>query len=104
MFNVTVKARCALHTFIVSVPSDSLAVEIETVSTPSQPVLAGTPPPSPPFHPDVDFTFEVGGAVSNLDHPIEYRFNWGDGFPVSMDYARCGGHSHRDPSVDDDRH
>jgi hypothetical protein len=78
IYLVQAKARCALHNAIQSDWSDTVEVEIETVSIPDTPVLAGDPIPSPPFHPNIVFTFETGGAASNLEHPVEYQFDWGD--------------------------
>jgi hypothetical protein len=45
----------------------------ETVSTPNTP----SGPTSGIF--DTDYSFTADGATSSLGHPIEYRFDWGDG-------------------------
>jgi len=45
----------------------------ETISAPSTPSgpLVGLP--------GLSYTFSAGGSSSNLGHPLEYRFDWGDG-------------------------
>jgi hypothetical protein len=45
----------------------------ESVSTPSTPTgsTSGTT--------GTTYTYSTGGASSNLGHPVEYRFDWGDG-------------------------
>jgi len=45
----------------------------ETVSTPARP----DGPTSGIVN--TDYSFTADGAISSLDHPIEYRFDWGDG-------------------------
>jgi hypothetical protein len=75
---VSVEARCALHTTVVSAPSAALTVTIaaavqETVSTPAAPGgptngVVGTA-----------YTYTAGGAVSSAGHSVEYRFSWSDG-------------------------
>ena len=76
-YTVTGLARCATDTSVVSSLSLGLSVNIsgctETVSTPNPPSgpesgLIGT-----------EYSFTTGMATSSLDHPIEYRFDWGDG-------------------------
>jgi hypothetical protein len=43
---------------------------ISTPDTPSGPIdgIIGT-----------DYTYSTGGSSSDLGHPVEYRFSWGDG-------------------------
>jgi len=53
--------------------------------------------PSTPTGPSIgslgqDLTFTTGGAVSSLGHPVEYRFDWGDG--IRSDWGN-GVQSHR---------
>ncbi len=91
IFSVRVKARCAIHQSIESAASDPLEVSIETITAPNKPTLAGSPPPDPPFNANVDFTFEVGGSVSNIDHAIEYQFIWGDGTQSTWITPDAGG-------------
>lgn len=90
-FTVTVKARCATHTYIESVPSGGLEVDIETVTAPTQPVLTGNPVPTLPYLINMDYTFQTGGALSNLGHPVEYQFDWGDGTPSLWITPDAGG-------------
>ena len=66
LFNVTVQARCALHTSIVSEVSDPLEVSIETITAPNKPTLAGSPPP-PSLQCECGFYLR-GGRIS-----FEYR-------------------------------
>ncbi len=73
---VKAQARCTTHTDMVSSESSGFSVTIgqtETVSTPSTPSgqASGTVGTS--------YTYSTGGATSSLGHPVEYRFNWGDG-------------------------
>gem|GEM_PF-3293613 len=73
---VQARARCATHTNIVSDWSPCFAVTIgtaETVSTPSEPVGPST------LCIGVAGNFTTGDANSNLSHPVEYQFDWGDG-------------------------
>jgi hypothetical protein len=84
-FNVRAKARCAIHTQVESDWSQVLEVEIETVTVPNTPTssdLPLNPNPPPPDRIGVmntSYNFSTNGAVSNLDHPVEYQFDWGDG-------------------------
>jgi hypothetical protein len=77
-FTVRVKARCAIHPFIESELSDPLEVEIETVTAPTTPISSDLPSGGIGVT-GTDYTFSTSGAVSNLDHPVEYQFDWGDG-------------------------
>jgi hypothetical protein len=76
-YTVTGLARCATNTSVVSGLSSGLSVNIsgctEAVSTPNPP----TGPDSGII--DTDYSFTADGATSSLGHPIEYRFDWGDG-------------------------
>jgi len=78
--DVRARARCAVHTTHVSDWSDltSVQVGIETVSQPAAP--AGI---------DVLCTgsvtlFRSGGSTSDVGHPVEYQFDWGDGLSYWM--------------------
>jgi hypothetical protein len=70
---VKAKARCAIHTQLESDWSPELKVEVETVSAPNAPngpasVQAGQ-----------SNSYNVGGAVSNLGHAVQYSVYWDDG-------------------------
>ena len=70
---VKAQARCAAHTSVVSDWSAELPVGIEVVSVP-------TAPSGPAIGiPGTSYSYSVGGASSNLGHPLQYFFNWGDG-------------------------
>ena len=77
VYNVQGRARCTIHPSVVSDWSETLSVTIsppvETVSTPSTPSgptngIQGT-----------TYAYSVGGSSSNLDHSVQYLFDWGDG-------------------------
>ena len=74
-YNVRARARCQIHTSVVSSWSNSLTVDIvaETVSVPNV--------PSGPDNgvEEQNLNFSTGGAESNYGHPVEYQFDWGDG-------------------------
>ena len=74
-YAVKAQARCATHTAVESNWSGGLSVTIsgEAVSTPSIP--SGTANGII----TVGYDYSTGGSVSNLGHPVEYRFDWGDG-------------------------
>jgi len=72
-YKIKARARCATHTSVISDFTSELTVKIEKISTPSTPVG-----PNKGFPGDT-FTYMTGGATSNIGHPIEYFFDWGDG-------------------------
>ena len=74
-YTVKAQARCATHTSIESNWSGALSVIIspETVSPPSIP--SGTTNGIV----SLSYNYSTEGSVSNLGHPVEYRFDWGDG-------------------------
>jgi hypothetical protein len=75
---VTVAARCALHTSVLSQVSPALSVAIAGASTET----VGSPsPPSGPTSGTVGvlYTYGTGGAVSSTGDPVQYRFSWADG-------------------------
>ncbi len=72
---VRARARCAIHPSIMSDWSTALSVNIEKVSTPSTP----TQSPSGVGGVGQTFTYSTGGATSNVGHPVQYLFDWGDG-------------------------
>ena len=80
-YTVMVKARCAIHTNLESDWSGALTVKIEMISTPTAPIVtAANPLPlPPPWARGTTYTFSTGGSTSNLGHPIQYMFDWGDG-------------------------
>jgi C1A family cysteine protease/uncharacterized OB-fold protein len=72
-YTVKAQARCATHTSAVSGWSAILSVDIEVISTPSTPSgltsgIAGT-----------SYSYLTGGSSSNLEHSVQYFFDWGDG-------------------------
>ncbi|MFH0810405.1 MAG: hypothetical protein V2A77_08075 [Pseudomonadota bacterium] len=77
---VKTRARCAQHTYIISPWSAGRHVRVS--SLPPESISA-------PYYPDgpssgeggVVLSFSVGDAVSNLGHPLEYQFDWGEGTP-----------------------
>lgn len=72
-YTVRARARCAVDALVVSDWTPDLTVKIELISTPSTPVgeTKGIP--------GVSYTYMTGGASSNINDPIEYQFDWGDG-------------------------
>jgi len=48
----------------------SPAEVISTPTTPSGPASGST---------GTNYTYSTGGSTSNLGHPVQYKFNWGDG-------------------------
>jgi hypothetical protein len=75
-YALRVRARCADHPGVVSAWSTALPVTIvaETfLSGPAAP--AGTVSPVR----DTFYAYTASGAATSLAHPIEYRFDWGDG-------------------------
>jgi hypothetical protein len=71
-FNVRVKARCAVHTFIESAWSPVLAVGVETITSPDIPIGPTTVPVN------VQNNYTIGGSLSILGHSVEYWVDWGD--------------------------
>ena len=74
-YTVTVQARSAVNTSVVSSVSPGLVVTItgENISTPSTPAgpqtaVIGTPG-----------TYSTGGAASSLGNQVQYKLFWGDG-------------------------
>ncbi len=76
-YQVRAQARCAEHAGVVSDWSDAREVSIfeppETVSVPDVPLGPAK------AEVGVSLTFLTGGSHSNLDHSLQYRFDWGDG-------------------------
>ena len=67
----------------------------ETISTPT------TPSGPASGSPGTNYTYSTGGSTSNLGHPVQYRFDWGDGsapvwLPVGTTSAQ---HSWTSPST-----
>jgi hypothetical protein len=78
VYTVRARARSAIHTGTVSDWTSGLTVTIELITAPTAPVgpSFGT---LDKFTDPHKYTFSTGGAVSNLGHPLEYQFDWGDG-------------------------
>ncbi len=78
IYYISVTARCAIHTSILSNPSPATRVEItdvtETVSAPTHMSRQ-----SGVVRIDTDVWHSARGAVSSYGHEVEYRFDWGDG-------------------------
>ncbi len=72
-YNIKARARCALHTTVVSDWTPELTVTIELVSVPSTPVGPNLGSLG------ASYSFSTGGSTSNLGHRVEYQFDWGDG-------------------------
>jgi len=72
-YSVSVKARCSIDPLVESGPGPTLAVILESISTPNAPVGPDKGVPGDTF------TYMTGGAASNIGHPIEYFFDWDDG-------------------------
>ncbi len=77
-FNVRAKARDAAYTQIESDWSQTLQVQIETITTPNAPT---SDVPSTGGVVGDNYNFSVDGASSNLipPNPVEYQFDWADG-------------------------
>ncbi len=77
-YEVKTQARCITHTSLISEWSAALTVTItvpvsETVSAPT--TITG---PTTGIE-NQDLSYNTSGAVSNLGHDLEYKFDWGDG-------------------------
>lgn len=72
-YAVKSRARCALHPSLISKWSMEVVVVIESVSSPSS--LSGPVTGLP----NTTYTYFTGGSVSNIGHPVQYFFDWGDG-------------------------
>jgi ribosomal 50S subunit-recycling heat shock protein len=72
-YSVRARARCTTDTSIISEWTTELIVKIELISDPN--------PPVGPVQGNIgtSYTYMTGGASSNINDPIEYRFDWGDG-------------------------
>jgi hypothetical protein len=70
---IKAQARCAAHISAVSSWSGNLSVIVDTVSNPTTPsgVTSGTV--------GVSYVYSTSGSSSELGHPIQYLFDWGDG-------------------------
>ena len=89
MNNVTVTARCQVHT---SVSSTSAVLQInvlpvEAVSVPGTPVGNQAPLVN------VSEAYTTSGSTCNWGHPVEYSFNWGDGTSSPWSTSTSASHS-----------
>lgn len=88
---VKAQARCETHTNAVSDWSNPLIVTVinpnETISTPTRP--SG---PSSGSTNGGSYSYSTGGSSSNLDHFIEYQFNWDDGSTSAWAFNQSNGH------------
>ena len=88
---IKVTARCQTHTDITNI-SDGLTVSVpeppETVSKPGTPQGTAAPVRY------ASTTYSTSGATSNLGHPIEYRFNWGDGSTSAWSTSKSASHAY----------
>jgi hypothetical protein len=71
-YHVRAKARCALDPGVVSDWTPNLTVKLEWIKAPNTPVGPNQGLPG------VSYQYTTGGASSNINHPIEYQFDWGD--------------------------
>ena len=94
IYDVTVRARCATHTGVISAEKGALAVVVgETID-----------PPRVPDGPALVcrnkiIQFSTGGAGSNCGHDIWYAFDWGDGSPLVWSDDTTASHSWDIPDV-----
>lgn len=86
---VTVTARCKTHNDKTNI-SDGLVVTVQAEETISKP---GTPAGETNPVKDINYSYITSGATSNLDHVVEYRFNWGDGSNSSWSTTKSASHS-----------
>ncbi len=86
-YTVRARARCATDTSIISDWTTELIVKIELISDPN--------PPIGPAQGNVgtSYTYMTGGASSNINDPIEYRFDWGDGTFSNWQSGTSASHS-----------
>ena len=68
-------------------------IPVETVSTPNIPSGPTTGTTS------TSYTYSTGGASSNLEHSLEYRFDWGDGSYSGWSSSTSDSHSWSSPST-----
>lgn len=73
MYCIKTRARCEIHPAIESDWTECLNVSIATGETVSAPAAPAGPSD---LCIDVSADYVTGGASSNLDHPIEYQFDW----------------------------
>jgi sugar lactone lactonase YvrE len=61
--------------------ADTYNHRIQKFSPTGQELVSVPNPPVGPFHgvPGVSYSYSTGGSVSDHGHPVEYRFDWGDG-------------------------
>ena len=80
-FDVRAQARCAQHPEVISEWSEahSLQARVEQVSTPIKPTGVTD------LCPSAGSTYSTSGATSDVGHPIEYQFDWGDGLSYWLD-------------------
>lgn len=74
-YQVTVQARCATDTSVVSAASSPLTVVISAPETVSTPTASG--PPSGTT--GMSYSYTASGATSSYGHSVQYKFDWGDG-------------------------
>jgi hypothetical protein len=88
-YEVKARARCALHTDIVSAwsPPRTIIVQEEEVTKPTPPSGHSCPCP------DQLVTFSTGDAVSSCGHTVEYAFDWGDGSGLDFQPTPTRSHS-----------
>ena len=79
-YTVKAKARCSIHTNVISDWSAGITVTISTLPPAAE--LVSTP--ITPVGPNLGnigtvYSFSTGGSISTLGHTVEYQFDWGDG-------------------------
>jgi len=76
-FKVRAQARSSYDTSVVS---DWSAGTVVTIAPPPETISTPTTPSGPSGGQlGQSIAFSTGGAVSNLGHRVQYRFDWGDG-------------------------
>ena len=73
IYCIKTRARCEIHPAIESDWTECLNVSIATGETVSAPAAPAGPSD---LCIDVSGDYVTGGAASNLDHPVEYQFDW----------------------------
>jgi hypothetical protein len=74
-YTVTVQARCATHTSVVSSSSTALTVLAQTLETITTPTSVSGPTS---ILPGTNYSYSTGGATSSWSDPVQYKFSWGD--------------------------
>jgi len=79
-YTVKAKARCSIHTNVISDWSAGITVTISTLPPGAESVST----PITPVGPNLGiiwtvYSFSASGSISTLGHTVEYQYDWGDG-------------------------